>query len=242
MKNIFYLFILTSSMTLTSCSSLINKYHRQFDRMANKKAAVKRAKPGTLEHFKNRKFRNRYSTRNRKSLSPSTRRRYTAQARQRTQAKNLFDNGNDGSLWSDIGQENFLFAKNNKKRLGDVVIINVLEKLKKEITIKLQQAYPKIVRKKKKSKAAAKKPAEEAAAQQTGKKAASRKAIYDRIPSFVIEEVNNDNIIVRGKREIFFRNKKRFVEVEALIDQKDILDDDRINSSDILEKTVTVVR
>jgi len=78
----------------------------------------------------------------------------------------------------------FLFSKNNVRRTGDIVVIDVFKKLKKEISLELARAFPKRKRrKKKKSDKAATPPASD----QAGDKKESSSKVYDRISSVIVE-------------------------------------------------------
>ena len=75
------------------------------------------------------------------------------------------------------------------------------------------------------------------------KKAGKEKSqVYDRISSVIIEEVNKDHLLVRGRKDVIFRKMKRYVEVQALINKRDISDEDAIESTKILESSVTILR
>ncbi len=48
--------------------------------------------------------------------------------------------------------------------------------------------------------------------------------------------------LIKGRKNVLFKNRKRMVEVQALVSRKDIGDNDVINSDAILESNVSVVR
>ena len=242
--------ILTVSF-LTSCSSYIKEWHREMDRKQIRKSYLKGTRPrgltGSLQRNSvlNGRSSNKYS-RSRSALRtlstadtnyhpPQVQREYR-KTKKRNQINDLYDNGNEGSLWHGIGQEGYFFSKNNIKKNGDIIIINVGEKLKKDIMLELSRRFPSMVkRKKKKSDASQNTNSKE----EDGK---NRKGIHDRISGVVIEEINQGHLIVRGRKDIFHRKAKRLVEVQALIARRDIGDLDTIHSDKILESKVLVLR
>ena len=66
--------------------------------------------------------------------------------------------------------------------------------------------------------------------------------VYDRISSVVVEEINKDHVLIRGRKNLLYKNRKRLVEVQALVSKKDITVDDTLDSEKILESSITVLR
>ena len=58
----------------------------------------------------------------------------------------------DGSLWSAKNSESFLFVTNNIKKKGDIVIVEVMSKMKDNIQDELKRTFPERKKKKKKVK------------------------------------------------------------------------------------------
>ena len=58
----------------------------------------------------------------------------------------------------------------------------------------------------------------------------------------MIEEISKDHLLIRGQKFLLFRNRKHLVEVQALVARKDIMDDDTVDSTQVLESTVTILR
>ena len=129
-------------------------------------------------------------------------------------ADDLKDNSDGSSLWNGKNSESFLFVQNNVKRKGDVVIVEVLSMLKDNITNELKRAYPE------------------------PKRATSE----DEEKKEVVEEVNKDYLMVRGRKEVLFKERKRYVELRALVSRKDIKDNDTVSSKSLLEPKVTALR
>lgn len=248
-----YLILLFLALTATSCSSYINKLHRQLDQdiQQDRTAQTQRYAPRRrndnfdLYRNKNRQFvtnekRMVKSSRNFKYVAPKTKRQYRPieKAKKRYTADDLNDNGNQASLWAQ--NSNQLFYRDAQKRNGDIILINVFGNLKNDITIELKRAFPDPIKKKKKGDTKGNEKKEEtpatAAAQPQGNK------VHDRISSVIIEEINQDHLLLRGRKHLLYKNAKRLVEIQALVARKDITDDDTINSDRILENTVTVLR
>jgi flagellar basal body L-ring protein FlgH len=160
-------------------------------------------------------------------------------------AEDLKDNSDSTSLWNGKNSESFLFVQNNVKRKGDVVIIEVLGSLKEDITSELKRAYPDPVKPKKAdgddNKDAEKpEPKEEVAKAPATKKDDGK--VYDKISTMVVEEVNKDYLMVRGRKEVVFKERKRYVELRALVSRKNIKDNDTVSSKNLLEPKVMALR
>jgi flagellar basal body L-ring protein FlgH len=182
----------------------------------------------------------RQSTRNTPNLPPQNQRNFDGYGKRRITANDLKDNEQSGSLWTGKNSESFLFVTNNIKRAGDIVIVEVMNPLKETIQEELIRTFPIAKKKKKKGEKKdekADKPKEEVAATET-----DEKKVYDKISTQVVEEINKDYLLVRGRKEVMFKTKKRFIEFQALVSRKDISSDDAVQSTKVLEPKVTVLR
>jgi len=238
----------------TSCSNYVSKMHAELDREQAALDKKRKKKPDTFAQFRkkrprrmDRRRRNsfkrpdyRVSTANQSNVMPSIKRQYRPESyvKRRYKASDLTDNQHDGSLWSGQGNDNYLFTQNKKKRNGDIILINVYKKLKSEITMELARSTPKPPAPKKDD---AKKDATAAAPEKPKEETTSGK-VKDRISSVIIEEINKDHILLRGQKYLLYKNRKRLVEVQALVARRDISDDDAVNSDNILESSVHVIR
>lgn len=249
--------LLISLMFLTSCASYINRVHKQLDREEMKqqryapRGAYRNSKNSNFDLYRQggRKFvtdkrRKRISSSNSRYAPPSTKRLYRpAEAvKKRYTAKDLTDNGNNASLWAQ--DDNQLFQKLEQKRNGDIILIEVAGRLKNEITMELKRAFPDPAKRKKKKdakKGASEEEKNETAAASPAEAPAGNK-VHDKISSVVIEEINNDHLLLRGRKHLLYKNRKRLIEIQALVSRKDISDDDSIVSDNILESTVNVLR
>lgn len=192
------------------------------------------------------------TTGNEKIVAPSIKRQYKTEkeAVKRYTASDLTDNGNDGSLWAGSDPNAFLFSNNNSKNSGDIVQISVLPRLKNEITMELKKAFPDNpyeARANAETKSGDPKAPGAAADKPVEKKEVVAEApiadnAQDKISGVVVEEINREHLLIKGRKNVLFKNRKRMVEVQALVSRKDIGENDMISSDAILESNVTVVR
>lgn len=252
-------FLLLSTLALlASCSSYVDSIYRDLDRQ--ERAMVdndyrpeddqfdryrKNTKRRTSTEY-NRPGRNRdISTANQKLVNPDVKRQYQDEkvALKRVTASDLTDRGNDGSLWTSNDPNAFLFSTSRSKNTGDIIQINVLNKLRNEITMELKRAFPdnpydlKPKTDEKKTEGA---PGATPATAATTESADAN--AQDKISGVVVEEINREHLLIKGRKNVLFKNRKRMVEVQALVSRKDITDDDSVSSDAILESNVSVVR
>jgi flagellar basal body L-ring protein FlgH len=175
------------------------------------------------------------TTANSANYYPGVQRSY--QSKKRYRAEDLVDNGDDGSLWSGKKKENFLFVTNNLKNQGDIVIVEVLNDFKEEITAELKRAYPERTNKNEKSK-----DNKEGAVATNEEPTQKEEEVYDKISTQVIERMNGDYLLIKGRKEVVFNKGRRFVEIQGLISQKNILSNDTVLSDKILEPKIRVLR
>ncbi len=253
-------FLLTSLVFLTSCSSYMNSIYRDFEQQERTNAEVD-VPSDNFDQYRHPKRRtsseyNRVdrtvTTANAKMIAPQIKRQYKAEkeAVKRYTASDLTDNGNDGSLWAGSDPNAFLFSNNKSKNAGDIIQINVLARLKNEITMELKKTFPdnpyETRANNENKNADTRAPAgsadgkpekKEAVAESTGGEGAQ-----DKISGVVVEEINREHLLIKGRKNVLFKNRKRMVEVQALVSRKDIGENDTISSDAILESNVSVVR
>lgn len=242
-------------LNFMACSSYVNRIHNQISRESGAKRGPQRRydpyakyRPNTRYIRSNDRrpiqnpktlggYANTASTRN---MAPSTRREYQRRGG-RVKAADLKDNSGDGSLWSSKNSESFLFVTNNIKKKGDIVIIEVMSKLKDTIQDELKRTFPERKKKKKKGEEDKdKKEGEETTVAAT--EANNPNEVYDKISTQVVEQINKDYLLVRGRKEVLFKEFKRYIEVQGLVPKKYINDNDSIDSDSILEPKITVLR
>lgn len=254
------LILLSSLSLLTSCGSFIDSMYKDLDRQD--RTAVdeeNEAYPDQFDQYRkntkrrtssvyNKPGRNRgeVSTNTQKLVAPEVKRQYQDErvALKRTTASDLTDNGNDGSLWGSGDASAFLFSTSKSKSSGDIVQIDVLAKLRNEITMELKRAFPETQFDRSTASttppATTTPPAAGAAATAGGTGAEAEST--DKISGVVVEEINREHLLIKGRKNVLFKNRKRMVEVQALVSRKDITDNDTVSSDAIIESNVTVVR
>ncbi len=251
MKEIFSLVVITLCLiSLGSCSSYISNMHREFDR-ADGTSAPKRSKPNFDLYRERKPLANGpvVNSRNNPYVIPSVKRAYTnPKVKPRIKARDIADSRGDGSLWSGLeGRNNYLFTEDTKKSHGDIVLIKVAGKMKNQITAELKRAFPapapvKSDKEKPDAAKAAAAPAAPPAPAADDKVDDSAGKVYDRVSSVVVEEINEDHILLRGRKSVLYKNRKRLVEIQALVSRKDILADDTVISDSIIENNITILR
>ncbi len=244
--------IIIFALLLSSCAGYVNKLHKDIAKDDFKKQSYSKRKGDRFDFYRNPNGRKRYvprkgrrrkkiSSGSSKNLRPQVKRLYKPAQRKRYTAQDLEDNDNDGSLWSGDGQENFFFSKNKARNIGDLILIKVQKKLKKEMTQELSRAFPsKKKRKKKAAKGAP--PATPAPATAKNDSAGKSSKIYDQVSSIIVESINKNHVLLRGKKDVLYKKRKRILEIQALISRRDIGEDDSISSSKFIETNILVLR
>lgn len=233
-------------LTLTSCASYVDNFHRQISQEERSKSGAPRQRInqnyGDRRPVQNPVTLNGPTAGNVRNLDPRVQRQYTSNDR-RARAEDFVDNQSDGSLWSGKESGNFLFVTNNLKRKGDIVIVEVMDALKDKIQDELKRSFParRPTPKKDgaKDSAAGEAKKEENVADQ---KAADPNEVHDKISTSVIELVNQDYLMLRGRKEVMYQKVKRYFEFQAVVAQKDISSADAVRSNKILEPRINVLR
>ena len=240
-KQSYFLFTL---LWLVSCSSYVQRFHQQFDRYED---SFRYGQTDELALYKKNK-RSAYSkvtTANQRFISPPIKRHYRSQedVRKRYKAEDFNDNNSDGSLWVNATNNNrrFLFNQTIQFKRGDIILIQVQGKLKNEITSELKRAFstPRITN------AAPSRPAV-TTTPPTSKitRGVSEKdnKIFDVVSSIVVDEINQTHLLIRGRKQILFKNRKRFIEIQALVSRSDIDIDGSLTSNRIIENQIKIIR
>ncbi|MBI2521341.1 MAG: flagellar basal body L-ring protein FlgH [Bdellovibrio sp.] len=249
MKIILLLFL------VTGCASYIESLHRQMDKGSGRNTGQISPRNDKFDVYrKRRNGSNLVSTSTQKNIDPTVKRQYgpESEVKRRYTSDEIYDNGSDNSLWNGQGKDSFLFTQDSKKRQGDIILVNVMTRLKNDITAELKRVFPapRMASAKKPKKKGKEKPGEEEKAEaetenkpeepNTAEK--EDEAIHDKISTVVIEEINRDHVLLSGRKNILFRNRKHLVEVQALVPRRNISAEDFINSDDIIETNITVLR
>lgn len=242
---------------LASCASYVNSIHRQIDREEKLGA---REDNYQRDRFASYRQQDRFHPENDKrpiknpltyslgsdpsgTMRPPVKREYRPQ---RYQADDFVDNGNSGSLWANQGNSASLFTYQNDKRTGDMVIINVLENLRNQISAELKRVFPDKPRRSGKElsdKGGAGDKKSALTPPTSGNKDDNEMdmKVYDKISGTVMEEISKDYILLRGRKEVIFKKEKRSIEVQALVSRKDIMENDYVNSDKLLESRVQIL-
>lgn len=238
---------------LFSCSHYVDSFHRQIDR---EERSASRSAPESKESDLQR-YKNKWDTRNDKKpienpltyslgrpsgkVEPTVKRNYQPQ---RYKASDFRDYDDSGSLWANQGSSSSLFTYHSDKRVGDIVILNVLEGLRNQISNELKSHFPEKKKVTNDKSPAAQTPAAAAAAASAATSAEGDMdmKVYDKISGTIIEELNKDYLLVRGRKEVIYRKEKRSIEVQALVSRKDIMENDYVNSDRLLESKVFILR
>jgi flagellar L-ring protein FlgH len=245
-------FLLSLIFILNSCSNYINQMHSEFDRADGVEQVPRQSRNDQFNMYRQNQVASQNPTvinsANRPNMAPSIKRNYTSSTnvQHRYKAEDLIDNQNTGSLWAgNQAQDNYLFTNNSRKSNGDIVLIKVESKLKDEITAELKRAFPTPVNNdpdlanNNQAPGAGPAPASAATPPEQEK---NEDTVYDRISSVVVEEINKDHILLRGRKNVLYHNRKRVVEIQALVSRRDIASDDTVLSNRIIENNITVIR
>lgn len=247
-------FVLFLLFFLTSCAHYVNSIHRQIDREEKYGQAEERPSRDRFARYRERsRFRTEddkrpirnprtYSLGSDPSVRPPVKREYRPQ---RYQADDFVDNQNNASLWANQGSSASLFTYQNDKKTGDIVIINVLENLRNQISAELKRTFPDKPRRSGKEVSANgegdNKSASPSANSANNQDNEMDMKVYDKISGTVMEEISKDYIVLRGRKEVIFKKEKRSIEVQALVSRKDIMENDYVNSDKLLESRVFIL-
>jgi len=66
--------------------------------------------------------------------------------------------------------------------------------------------------------------------------------VYDKFSRFVIDELNNVYVILRGRKAVIFKSETKSIEVQAVVSRRDILENDYVNSDKLLDSRVIILK
>ncbi len=257
--------ILISLLTLTffSCSNYVKNMHKQISNQEQGIDDNRGGAPGgkQLNYYRTKDFDKKpvqdpitYSITPNNDLKPGVKRDYRTYKKRHT-VNDIADNSPAPSLWANYTNTANLFTTNKRKNQGDIVVLAVNKNMKEDISRELRKAFPKtplppIMSTKgpasqntdqaKEAQAAA-----AAAAGPPKKKEEDKEEaviIFDRVSTRVSEEVGQDYVLLKGRKEVYFRNKKRLVELHALAKRGSINASDEIMSDQVTESKVFIIR
>jgi flagellar basal body L-ring protein FlgH len=179
----------------------------------------------------------------------------------RFKAADFTDTEPSGSLWAAYDDSTSFFSTGSIKQKGEIVVIDVMESLKNTISKELRGKYPLksalasqniVTLANDKNRAPASQPSATGPASaeaEQGKEKEKEKEdkeeadiIYDKITTKIFSEVDKDHSLIKGRKEVYFRNRKRLVEIQAIVKKADIDSGSRIKSDSIIESKVTVLQ
>ncbi len=249
MNQLKHLILFTLFLNLSSCANYISQMHNEFDRADGVEEAPRQTKNDKFNMYRQyqrpQQPTGHVNSTNNPYVAPATKRQYTnsTNVQKRYKANDLIDNQNNGSLWGASAQsnDNYLFTSNDRKSNGDIILIKVEGKMKDEITAELKRAFPSPVNSAPAADPQAKTPGPTPASD-PGQDSEQADVVYDRISSVVVEEINKDHLLLRGRKNVLYKNRKRVVEIQALISRRDIATDDTVLSDRIIENNISVIR
>jgi flagellar L-ring protein precursor FlgH len=239
------LLLFTMLFIISSCATYVESMHRKISYEENKsKAGYGWPYPkNNSKEFDKRPIKDplTYSVSGEQNTPP------TGEFRKRYTAKDFIDNQSSGSLWANYNGNSSLFEQQNNRNLGDVVVINVLEALKGDISRELKRNSPTvapIVDDQAARNVASQAPADGEKSKPKADKNSSEEAliVYDKIPTTLFSDIGNDHAIIKGTKEVYFRNEKKLIEIQAMIRKSDIDEADSVFSDKIIESRIKVVR
>ena len=57
-----------------------------------------------------------------------------------------------------------------------------------------------------------------------------------------MEQMNQDYLLIRGRKEVMYKKFKRYFEIQAIVSQRDITSTDAVSSTKLLEPKINVLR
>ncbi len=162
----------------------------------------------------------------------------------------------ENSLWDGSGQSNYLFTNNRRREVGDLVSVDVERELKREIQYSLWMSLPPEQRRRPRKPASDGKPtkfAKEDSKTQTEKnkddaEEAAKKDIAsngkedDSVRMEVVEHLGNGLVRLVGNKRVIHKGVPKNVEVSALVNNRDIDDQNHLKSSSFLDLQTQVVQ
>jgi len=118
-----------------------------------------------------------------------------------------------GSLWTGSGKESHLFTNDETQNYGDIIQINVSSRLQNQILVEIRRHFP-----------------------------GMDSVDINRMVGTIIQQVNKNHLLIRGRKAIHYGNRSKLVEIQALAAKRDLDFNNIIDSDKFLEVTVRVVR
>jgi flagellar basal body L-ring protein FlgH len=244
------LFQVITLLLLFSCSSYLDKVYRKLDNETAKSDFKNDNRNSDNFNFYRRRGRDArpvqnpqtLTSSNSKTLNPLIKREYVPENKKKARytANDFEDNSDSGSIWMQPGS--YLAYTDNKKKTGDIILINVKDGLQKDIALELKKNFPDEKKKKPDTSVKTAKTETPEPAKAGEDKGPENEQIHDKVSSIVIEEINKDHVLLKGRKYLLYKNQKRLIEIQALATRRDISAGDSIESDQLLETNVTILR
>lgn len=151
---------------------------------------------------------------------------------------------NENSLWTDDGQTNFLFSRNKTKAPGDLVTVQIDERLRKDMVNSVRTLLPPDYRNAeiRVPGLTKEKPADSRAPATAAAPDAAATGTEDLLTAEVLERYPNGNLRIRGIKRVPFKRQVRNIEVVAIVRGQDIDERDVIDSAKFFDHKVELYR
>ena len=176
-----------------------------------------------------------------------------------TRADFVDTSAQENSLWDGGGQGNYLFTHNRRREVGDLLAVEVERELRREIQYSLWLSLPPEFRRRPTRKPASEdkapgfaKTGEDGKSQIEQNKDAAEEAAKTDVASNgkeddivrmeVVEHLGNGLVRLVGQKRVIHRGTPKMVEVSALVNNKDINDQNQLKSSAFLDLQAQVVQ
>lgn len=273
-------------ISLTSCSELVEKIHRDLDQQHQSPgpemmamASASANDPKRPMGFKTKKFDKRplqdpltYTLEGDRSWEEQELMTGPIDIKRRQRSSDFEDRDQSGSLWQSYDDASSFFTSTNDRKAGQIIVIDVMEGLRQTITSELKRAYPapglfqeqtngdgasssgkgsaldQALADLKKPEAAGGDNANDTDAKKARDPASAAAAgndqveiVYDKISTRIDKTYLNDHVLLKGRKEVVFRQKKRLIEIHALVKKNTLDPKDHVKSDDIVESRVMLV-
>jgi flagellar basal body L-ring protein FlgH len=153
---------------------------------------------------------------------------------------------NEKSLWSEDGQNNYLFARNKLKAPGDLVTVMIEDGLRKDMVDSVKRILPpeyrdQDIRVPGLTKDAPAEGDQRAPAAQP-EAAGAEPAATDMLTAEVLERYPNGNVRLRGIKRVPFKRQVRNIEVVAICKGTDISETDVVKSGKFFDQHVELYK
>lgn len=188
--------------------------------------------------------------------------------KRRQRSSDFEDRDQSGSLWQSYDDASSFFTSTNDRKAGQIIVIDVMEGLRQTITSELKRSFPApglfqeqtsaqnspldqaLADLKKPTDPQSKDPNATSSDNIEDKKTREPSSttnndqveiVYDKISTRIDKTYLNDHVLLKGRKEVVFRQKKRLIEIHALVKKNTLDPKDHVKSDDIVESRVFLV-